>query len=118
MAAKIRREDEVIVLTGRDKGKRGKVTQVLESGKVIVEGINIVKKHQKPNPYLQIEGGIVDQEAAIDALARAIKMSRSGLGNPSKPIGCFLFSGPTGVGKTEVARQLAYSLGNAKAYLH
>jgi ATP-dependent Clp protease ATP-binding subunit ClpA len=44
-------------------------------------------------------------------LARAIKMSRSGLGNPQKPIGSFLFSGPTGVGKTEVARQLAYSMG-------
>lgn len=55
---------------------------------------------------------VFGQEAAIDALARAIKMSRSGLGNPAKPIGCFLFSGPTGVGKTEVAKQLAYCLGN------
>lgn len=48
MAAKIRRDDEVIVLTGKDKGKRGKVKNVLSSGKVIVEGINLVKKHQKP----------------------------------------------------------------------
>ncbi len=54
---------------------------------------------------------VFGQEAAIDALANAIKMSRSGLGNPQKPIGNFLFSGPTGVGKTEVARQLAYVLG-------
>ncbi|MCB1929904.1 MAG: AAA family ATPase, partial [Rhodocyclaceae bacterium] len=54
---------------------------------------------------------VFGQDAAIDALAQAIKMSRSGLGNPQKPIGCFLFSGPTGVGKTEVARQLAYTLG-------
>ena len=54
---------------------------------------------------------VFGQEAAIDALATAIKMSRSGLGNPQKPIGNFLFSGPTGVGKTEVARQLAYVLG-------
>jgi ATP-dependent Clp protease ATP-binding subunit ClpA len=54
---------------------------------------------------------VFGQDAAIDALARAIKMSRSGLGNPQKPIGSFLFSGPTGVGKTEVARQLAYTLG-------
>jgi len=54
---------------------------------------------------------VYGQEAAIDALATAIKMSRSGLGNPQKPIGNFLFSGPTGVGKTEVARQLAYVLG-------
>ncbi len=55
---------------------------------------------------------VFGQEFAIDALARAIKMTRSGLGNPAKPIGSFLFSGPTGVGKTEVARQLAYCLGN------
>ncbi len=54
---------------------------------------------------------VFGQDQAIDALARAIKMSRSGLGNPQKPIGSFLFSGPTGVGKTEVARQLAYSMG-------
>ncbi|MCL2875761.1 MAG: ATP-dependent Clp protease ATP-binding subunit ClpA [Betaproteobacteria bacterium] len=54
---------------------------------------------------------VFGQDTAIDALAKAIKMSRSGLGNPQKPIGCFLFSGPTGVGKTEVARQLAYTMG-------
>jgi ATP-dependent Clp protease ATP-binding subunit ClpA len=54
---------------------------------------------------------VFGQDRAIDALAAAIKMSRSGLGNPQKPIGCFLFSGPTGVGKTEVARQLAYTMG-------
>ncbi len=54
---------------------------------------------------------VFGQNKAIDTLARAIKMSRSGLGNPHKPIGSFLFSGPTGVGKTEVARQLAYSMG-------
>ena len=54
---------------------------------------------------------VFGQEAAIDALAAAIKMARYGLGKPEKPIGYFLFSGPTGVGKTEVARQLAYLLG-------
>ncbi|MCQ9374844.1 ATP-dependent Clp protease ATP-binding subunit ClpA [Methyloversatilis sp. XJ19-13] len=54
---------------------------------------------------------VFGQDKAIDALATAIKMSRSGLGNPQKPIGSFLFSGPTGVGKTEVARQLAYCMG-------
>ncbi|MEW5944200.1 MAG: ATP-dependent Clp protease ATP-binding subunit ClpA [Pseudomonadota bacterium] len=54
---------------------------------------------------------VFGQDKAIEALAAAIKMSRSGLGNPSKPIGSFLFSGPTGVGKTEVARQLAYTMG-------
>lgn len=54
---------------------------------------------------------VYGQENAIDALVAAVKMSRSGLGLPDKPIGCFLFSGPTGVGKTEAAKQLAYSLG-------
>ena len=54
---------------------------------------------------------VFGQDAAIEALAGAIKMARSGLGRPEKPIGSFLFSGPTGVGKTEVARQLAFTLG-------
>jgi len=54
---------------------------------------------------------VFGQAKAIDALTAAIRMARSGLGNPQKPIGNFLFSGPTGVGKTEVARQLAYCLG-------
>ena len=54
---------------------------------------------------------VFGQDAAIQALAAAIKMARSGLGKPEKPIGSFLFSGPTGVGKTEVARQLAFILG-------
>lgn len=54
---------------------------------------------------------VFGQDNAINALTAAIKMARSGLGNPRKPVGSFLFSGPTGVGKTEVARQLAYALG-------
>ncbi|MCG7756181.1 MAG: ATP-dependent Clp protease ATP-binding subunit ClpA [Nitrosomonas sp.] len=54
---------------------------------------------------------VFGQDNAINALTSAIKMARSGLGNPRKPVGSFLFSGPTGVGKTEVARQLAYALG-------
>ena len=58
-----------------------------------------------------LKATVFGQDKAIDALAAAIKMARSGLGNPQKPIGCFLFSGPTGVGKTEVARQLAYTMG-------
>ena len=72
MAAKIRREDEVIVLTGKDKGKRGKVRSVLSTGKVIVEGINLVKKHQKPVPALNQDGGIVEKEAAINVSNVAI----------------------------------------------
>jgi len=54
---------------------------------------------------------VFGQHQAIDALVSAIRTARSGLANPQKPIGCFLFSGPTGVGKTEVARQLAYCMG-------
>src|SRR5690606_37680551 len=54
---------------------------------------------------------VFGQDEPIDTLAAAIKMARSGLGNPEKPIGCFLFAGPTGVGKTEVTRQLAMQLG-------
>jgi ATP-dependent Clp protease ATP-binding subunit ClpA len=58
-----------------------------------------------------LKATVFGQEPAIEALAAAIKMSRSGLGKPDKPIGSFLFSGPTGVGKTEVAKQLAFILG-------
>ena len=58
-----------------------------------------------------LKATVFGQDKAIDALSSAIKMARSGLGNPQKPIGCFLFSGPTGVGKTEVARQLAFTMG-------
>ncbi len=54
---------------------------------------------------------VFGQDPSIEVLAKAIKMARSGLGSPGKPIGAYLFSGPTGVGKTEVAKQLAYSLG-------
>ena len=78
MAAKIRQNDEVIVLTGKDKGKKGKVTKVLNTGKVIVEGINLVKKHEKPVPALNQQGGIVEKEAAIDASNIAIFNSTTG----------------------------------------
>lgn len=69
---KIRREDEVIVIAGKDKGKRGKVQTVLNDGRLLVSGVNMVKKHQKPNPHLQKPGGIVEQEAAIQASNVAI----------------------------------------------
>lgn len=78
MAAKIRRNDEVIVLAGKDKGKKGKVTKILSTGKVLVEGINMVKKHQKPVPQLGQQGGIVEQEAAIDVSNIAIFNAETG----------------------------------------
>ncbi|MGP1939161.1 MAG: 50S ribosomal protein L24 [Arsenophonus sp. ET-DL9-MAG3] len=66
MASKIRRDDKVIILTGKDKGKHGKIKRVFSFGKVIVEGINLVKKHQKPIPSSNQPGGILEKEAVID----------------------------------------------------
>ncbi|MDR0577694.1 MAG: ATP-dependent Clp protease ATP-binding subunit ClpA [Candidatus Accumulibacter sp.] len=68
-------------------------------------------RHALKNLDRDLKAVVFGQDPAIDALAKSIKMARSGLGTPGKPIGCFLFSGPTGVGKTEVARQLAYCMG-------
>ncbi len=62
---KIRKGDQVIVLTGRDKGKRGTVSQRVDDDKVIVEGINVVKKHVKPNPMKGTTGGVVDKTMPI-----------------------------------------------------
>ena len=62
---KIRKGDEVIVLTGKDKGKRGTVLRVLNDEYLVVEGANRVKKHQKPNPMKGTTGGIVDKEIPI-----------------------------------------------------
>lgn len=62
---KIRKEDNVEVITGKSKGKRGKVLKVLADGKVLIEGVNIVKKHVKPNPNKGIQGGIQEKEAPI-----------------------------------------------------
>ena len=62
---KIRRDDEVVAITGRDKGKRGKVTKVFPNKRILVTGINIKKKHQKPNPQMQQPGGIIEKESPI-----------------------------------------------------
>jgi large subunit ribosomal protein L24 len=62
---KIRKGDQVIVLTGRDKGKRGTVTQRVDEERVIVEGINMVKKHVKPNPMKGTTGGVIDKTMSI-----------------------------------------------------
>ncbi|PKM10628.1 MAG: 50S ribosomal protein L24 [Gammaproteobacteria bacterium HGW-Gammaproteobacteria-3] len=72
---KIRQGDEVIVRTGKDKGKRGKVTKILKNNKLLVAGINKVKKHQKGNPNAGVAGGIVDKDMPID-------VSNIGLYNP------------------------------------
>ena len=62
---KLKRNDEVIVIAGKDKGKRGKITRVLKDGRLIVSGINMVKRHTKPNPNIGRQGGIVEREAGI-----------------------------------------------------
>ena len=75
---KIKRDDDVVVIAGKDKGKRGKVVRVLDNGKMIVSGINMVKRHTKPNPQAGIAGGIVEKEAAIDASNVAIYNAATG----------------------------------------
>ncbi|MCC8998779.1 MAG: 50S ribosomal protein L24 [Candidatus Contendobacter sp.] len=62
---RIRKGDEVIVITGKDKSRRGKITQVMSDERVIVAGLNMAKRHTKPNPARGIPGGIVEREAAI-----------------------------------------------------
>ncbi|MAV75557.1 MAG: 50S ribosomal protein L24 [Cellvibrionales bacterium] len=69
---KIKSEDEVIVLAGKDKGKRGKVTKILDDGRVLVSGVNMIKKHTKPNPQAGIAGGIVEKESPLQSSNIAI----------------------------------------------
>ena len=75
---KIRKGDDVIVLTGRDKGKRGKVTLRKDDSHLVVEGVNIVKKHTKPNPMKGEAGGIVEKTMAIHQSNVAIFNAASG----------------------------------------
>jgi ATP-dependent Clp protease ATP-binding subunit ClpA len=84
---------------------------VAKIAKIPSKNISNDDKHTLKNLERDLKAVIFGQDKAIENLASAIKMTRSGLGIPNKPIGNFLFSGPTGVGKTEVARQLAYILG-------
>lgn len=72
MANKIKSNDEVVVIAGKDKGKRGTVQTVFADGRILVSGVNMIKKHQKPNPQLEIPGGIIEKEAPIQASNVAI----------------------------------------------
>ncbi len=78
---KIRKGDQVVVTTGRDKGKRGTVLRVFEEGKVLVEGVNRAKKHQRPNPVKGQTGGIVDKEMPIRASNVALVNPATGKGD-------------------------------------
>jgi len=62
---KIRKGDEVVVIAGKDKGRRGSVLKVLEKDRLLVENVNMVKKHQRPNPNANVAGGIVEKEMSI-----------------------------------------------------
>lgn len=63
---KIKKGDEIIVTAGKDKGRRGNVLGLLDNGKILVEGVNLVKKHVKPNPMKGDQGGIVSKEMPLD----------------------------------------------------
>lgn len=62
---RIRQGDDVVVITGKDKGRRGTVIKVFDDQRVLVQNINMVKKHQKPNPYAGVSGGIIDKEMPL-----------------------------------------------------
>ena len=62
---KIKKGDEVVIITGKDKGRRGNVLRVLVLDRLVVEGINVVKKHQKPNPQKGVTGGIIEKEMPL-----------------------------------------------------
>jgi large subunit ribosomal protein L24 len=74
---KLRTGDEVIVIAGKCKGERGKITKILTNGRLFVEGVNLVKKHVKPDPNKSQQGGIIEQEASFDASNVAIYNSSS-----------------------------------------
>ncbi|MBU0752828.1 MAG: ATP-dependent Clp protease ATP-binding subunit ClpA [Gammaproteobacteria bacterium] len=100
------------------KSKQKKIIGKIEIEEIVAKIARIPPQHVSAddrsalkNLDRDLKSVVFGQDPAIEALTKAIKMSRSGLGSPTQPIGSFLFSGPTGVGKTEVARQLAYCMG-------
>ena len=69
---RLRKGDQVVILSGKDKGRKGAITRMLPDGKVLVEGVNLVKKHQRPNPQRQQAAGIVEKEMPLHASKVAI----------------------------------------------
>ena len=78
---KIKRDDEVIVIAGKDKGKRGKVLKVLEKSRLLVAGVQMIKKHQKPDPQAGVAGGIIEKEAPIQVSNVALFNSATNKGD-------------------------------------
>ena len=74
---KLKKDDQVIIIAGKDKGKRGSIKRVLDDERVEVTGVNMVKKHTKPNPQLGVQGGIVEREAPIHVSNVAIYNPKS-----------------------------------------
>ena len=103
---KIRKGDEVVVLTGRDKGRRGKIGRVLDNGKLVVEGINLAKKHQRGNPNTGVAGGIIEKEMPIEASNVALWNPRKGTSGGPDRIG-FKF-----IGEGEARRKVRYFKSN------
>ncbi len=91
---------------------KGEVEEIIAKiARIPPQTVSSDDRAQLKNLDRNLKNVVFGQDPAIEALSAAIKMARSGLGKPEKPIGSFLFSGPTGVGKTEVAKQLAFTLG-------
>jgi large subunit ribosomal protein L24 len=78
---KIRKGDDVVVLAGKDKGKRGKIVRVLPNDRVVVENVNVIKRHTRPNPQRGQAGGIVEKEASVHASNVALFNPVSGRGD-------------------------------------
>lgn len=77
---KLRKGDQVVVVAGREKGKQGKILRVLPDERVLIENVNIVKRHTRPNPTKGVTGGIIDKEAPIHASNVALYDSAAGKG--------------------------------------
>jgi large subunit ribosomal protein L24 len=78
---RLRKGDQVVVLSGRDKGRKGEIKQVLADGSVLVEGVNLAKKHQRPNPQRNVQGGILEKEMPLDASKLAVWNAGKGKGD-------------------------------------
>lgn len=99
---KIRKGDDVIVLAGKDRGKRGTVLKIIDAEHVMVEGVNKVRKHQRPNPMKGVTGGIVDKEMPLH-------VSNVGLFNPASSKG-----GRVGIKVLEDGRRVRYFKSNGE----
>ena len=108
---KIRKGDQVIVLTGRDKGKRGAVLQRVDEERILVEGVNVVKKHVKPNPMKGTTGGVVDKTMSIHQSNVAIFNAATG---KADRVGIKMLADPK-TNKTTKVRVFKSSGGEIKA---